>query len=82
MKITWKSIYYPIGQWQDESGNEVLKSGNFKCKKDGVNLLCIMKDCKSDAGHGESAIISKVPSFINADTLKYVAIENGSFVEA
>ena len=75
MKIRWKNVYFPIGEWIDESGVTAKITGNFKCKYQGRDLICTMSQARCDGGHGEPSITANVPSFIDAETLGPVDVD-------
>lgn len=81
MKITWKSVYFPIGEWQNGKGTEIKIQGNFRCTHQGTNLLCIMYSVTSRGGHGEGSITDDIPAFVDAETLKPYQVKDGDFVE-
>ena len=78
-KVQWKNVYYPAGQWVDEEGNKITISGNFKCKHNKVDLICVMHSAEGGGGHGDPRFSAEVPSFINATTYQPVVVDG--FIE-
>lgn len=68
MKIKWKSVYWPLGEWQNEAGDKVEITGNFKAKYEGKDIIVNMVSQTSQAGHGDPAITASIPSFLDIDT--------------
>lgn len=81
IKITWKSDYYPLGHWENANGQKINLMGNFHCKRNGQELVCVMQSATCGPGHGEPAITSDVPAFLDAVTLSPVEIGGGEFIE-
>lgn len=79
MKIKWVNIYYPYGEWRDESGNVVPVPDGFRATLDDKNLIVIMSESHTPAGHGEPAMTAKSPSFIDEDNLSFVIVD-GKFI--
>ncbi len=75
MKIKWKNVYFPIGEWVDENGVKTQVDLNFRCKHEGRDLICTMIPARCGAGHGEPAMTANVPSFIDAETLAPVEVD-------
>ncbi|MCU2432377.1 hypothetical protein [Enterobacter kobei] len=69
MKVKWRSVYWPIGEWVNEEGDVVEITKNFRAKSDDGEILVVMNNETSGGGHGDPAITSPTPSFIHADTL-------------
>lgn len=75
--IKWKDIYYPIGSWYAEDGTEVSvnQGKNFPFELNGTKGICVMVNGHCDPSHGESAINSPVPMFLNAETYEAMKID-------
>lgn len=76
VKIKWKSIYYPLGEWVYENGYKCDIKGNFRCKVDGVKCIVVMKSVTTPSGHGEPSMTSDQPTAIREDTLEVVDIKD------
>lgn len=74
MRIKWKVIYNPIGAWFDADNNKLDIQGNFWCRRDGVDLICVMTKATAGGGHGEPPITAKTPLLINPLTLEIVSV--------
>lgn len=76
MKIQWKFIYYPLGEWISEDGSIVPSmDSNFRAIYNGKEILVIYASANSGVSHGESNINSAIPVFIDADTLEQIIME-------
>lgn len=74
--IKWVFVYFPYGKWVDLTGDSVKAPEQFKCVFNGQQtLLSVMTDCRCPAGHGEAAMTSKAPKFIDANTGKLVEVK-------
>lgn len=74
MKVKWKNVYYPFGEWLNEAGEEVDISKGFRAGFGGVNLIVMMTPATSSPGHGEPSMTANRPSFIDEDALEFITI--------
>ncbi|HAS1181951.1 hypothetical protein [Enterobacter cloacae] len=70
MKVKWRDIYWPVGEWVNEDGDIVEIAGNFRAISGEDDILVIMNNQTSRGGHGDPPITSPTPSFIHAETLE------------
>lgn len=82
MKIKWKSIYYPLGEWNDEECNEVkIEANNFKAVLKNRDIIVLMVEEEGGGGHGDPRFKGKAPKYIYADTLEDTDIKYGDFID-
>ncbi|HFT8655595.1 TPA: hypothetical protein ACGSTA_001154 [Enterobacter cloacae] len=79
MKIRWVNVYYPLGEWKNESGEVVAVPDGFRATLNDKNLIVIMRNSTSSGGHGEPSIMAKRPEFIDEDNLEFVKVD-GEFI--
>lgn len=80
-KVRWKWIYYPVGGWVYEDGQEATIIGNFRCTYAGRLLIAVMAEVKSSGGHGDPASTGLGPTFIDSETLINVTVPAGALLE-
>jgi len=81
MKIKWKNIYYPVGNWVDKNGNVFKKAGNFRAKYKNNEILVVHTKIESKGGHGEGIISGFQPTFFDSETLKQIHIYKDEYIE-
>ncbi|MCW2477756.1 hypothetical protein [Candidatus Symbiopectobacterium sp. NZEC135] len=69
MKVKWRSVYWPLGEWVNDSGDVVDITTNFKGHIAGKSILVIMNNSMSSPGHGEPSITAATPSYIDGESL-------------
>lgn len=77
MRIKWQNIYYPLGEWINDSGDVVKIDGGFRADHGNINIIVMMHAATCGGGHGELSITSNIPSFINEDNLDVLSIGDG-----
>ncbi len=71
MRIRWKNIYWPAGQWIDENGVRVQPSQeNFYATHEGRKIIVHRVPQTSPPSHGEASMTDTVPFYLYADTLE------------
>lgn len=70
MKVKWHSVYWPIGEWNNDSGEVVDITSGFRATDGMLEILVVMNNSTSSSGHGDPPITYPTPSFINAETLE------------
>ena len=83
MKVKWKDIWYPTGQWMDDKDVVVQLEGNFFCKHEitGAMLICVMIPTKGPTGHGEAPHTAERPHFIQVEGLQNYEVPKGDWIE-
>lgn len=74
MKIRWRNVYYPLGEWLDENGEQVEVTTGFRALFDSIKIIVMMGNASSAPGHGEPSITAMRPSFINEENLERIDI--------
>ncbi|GLY59653.1 hypothetical protein Pcaca05_05110 [Pectobacterium carotovorum subsp. carotovorum] len=69
MKVKWQSVYWPIGEWINETGEAVDIVSGFRAKDGDREILVVMNNNRSSPGHGEPSITAPTPSYIDAASL-------------
>lgn len=75
MKIKWKNVYYPMGEWVNEQGEKVEgPKGNFRARVGDKVILVIMHAVHTPPGHGESSMTGNQPCYLDQITLEPIDI--------
>lgn len=80
MKVKWQSVYWPIGKWINEAGEDVDIVSGFRAKDGDREILVVMNNTTSPAGHGEPRISAPIPAYIDAESLDSLP-EPRNFIE-
>lgn len=80
MKVKWRSVYWPVGEWVDENGEVVDITRGFKAINNSAEILVVMSNKTSPSGHGEPSITAPVPLYIHAETLELLPLPT-DFIE-
>jgi hypothetical protein len=71
MRIRWKSIYWPYGEWKQEDGTTVPNMpANFRAVYNDRVIIVTSVNQTSPPGHGEGSVTSAVPFYIYEDTME------------
>ena len=70
VRVKWKPIWYPVGEWVDEFGKKVVITNNFRFNYNNIPHICIFVMVESGGGHGEGSAVGKVPKYFREDTLQ------------
>ncbi|OAT32004.1 hypothetical protein M975_1896 [Buttiauxella brennerae ATCC 51605] len=80
MKVKWKDVYFPFGDWINDAGDVVDITNGFRAEFGGIRLIVMMTPNTSAPGHGEPSMTANRPSFIDEDALEYCTTVNGNFI--
>lgn len=76
MRVKWRSIYFPIGEWVNDAGDVVDIVSSFRAKYGDKDILVVMQESMSPAGHGEPSMTAITPTFIDEKILDSLPATN------